>query len=596
MCRRLALVLSAGLLLTGIASAQTNVQERLRRELRRAETLEKGGQLPRALRVIEAVLQESPAESRAILILERIYRRQGRLEMILPVVGQAIEAEPRNALPRQVELRALADLARFGELREAGERWLRAAPNSEVAYREYASVLHRTGASRDAELVLRSGRSAIGRPDALASELADLYLSERRWTEAAAEWVTLLQNSPAIGWNVVNFKLESLGASAAPAAGALLELLSSPGATETEPRLAAIAALYANRPEEAQARAGSVFKTAAASERDEFAKQFAKVAARQSRSTLVAWVYRQRLRDVTDDSTRWGLARQIVQHDLSAGDTASALGTLDEVLARSQAGSPSHQWSSAWKVRLYSAQTEPRAAERAFVGHMRLYSDDPELPELALSVAEANLRRGRLSEASRVLDAFPGDESDLRVAARLAVARGYLALYEADLEKAEGEFEFAAAELTGETRSEALRFLGFLRNGNPRELEAVAVGHRAGLQGRWLQGYERLVEGLERTPASSARPAMLLWAGELAVRGAALERAEEVLRRIPALYPRSGEAPVALMTLAEALAERNRRPVAMELLESLILDYPESALAPIARRRLAELSGQVPRS
>ncbi len=50
------------------------------------------------------------------------------------------------------------------------------------------------------------------------------------------------------------------------------------------------------------------------------------------------------------------------------------------------------------------------------------------------------------------------------------------------------------------------------------------------------------------------------------------------------------------MTLAEALAERNGRPVAMELLESLILDYPESALAPIARRRLAELSGEVPRS
>lgn len=62
-------------------------------------------------------------------------------------------------------------------------------------------------------------------------------------------------------------------------------------------------------------------------------------------------------------------------------------------------------------------------------------------------------------------------------------------------------------------------------------------------------------------------------------------------------YGETGEAPVALMTLAEGLSvDPARRIEAMEILESLILEYPNSALAPIARRRLAELREQVPHS
>ncbi len=101
---------------------------------------------------------------------------------------------------------------------------------------------------------------------------------------------------------------------------------------------------------------------------------------------------------------------------------------------------------------------------------------------------------------------------------------------------------------------------------------------------------------LDDGSASSVRPALLLWAGELALEAKRADRAEEVLRRIVERYPAAGEAPVALVTLAESLAARDRREEAIALLERLILDYPESALTPLGRRRLAELREEVPRS
>ena len=124
----------------------------------------------------------------------------------------------------------------------------------------------------------------------------------------------------------------------------------------------------------------------------------------------------------------------------------------------------------------------------------------------------------------------------------------------------------------------------------------MAAAHRAILQDRPSEAHGKLAAGLRRAPESRARPALLLWAGQLALEAGASKRGEELLRRIPERYPRSGEAPVALITLADALAATDQSDAAIKVLETLIIDYPDSALTPIGRRRLAELKQQVPRS
>ena len=592
MGRRLGLVLVVSLLCAGPAAAQQNPQQLLRRELRRAEALERAGRLSQALAVLDSLLQASPAEPGAILAVERIHRQQGQLERLLPLLERAIQTDPSVALLRLVQIRVLADLDRGEELVEAGQDWLRSAPRTTVAYREYAAALRRTGRPEEAERVLRQGRQQLAPSAALAPELASLYLEQRRWAAAAAEWLAILHTSPGLAWALIGHELRTLGPDAESVARTMLELVANDSSVAGQ-QLAVIASLYAGRPGEARERAETLLAALSEGERRLFLGHFARLAADRVLPALVAWAYRHLLRYAPEDVAYWDLAREIVRHDLSAGDTTAALEFLHDCTEAAEPGGAGHRWASAMQIRLFAARAEAAPAERALQRHVTLYAG-AELPELAVAVAEADLQRGRFEQAGSVLALVPEVEIDASLAARLSAVRGYLALCTGSLDEARAELEIAAQGLRGERRAEALRLLGFLQDGNERELQAVAAAYRVVLGGRPLEASQRLADGLARATPSSARPALLLWAGELAIAGGSLERGEEMLRRIPEHYPRSGEAPVALLMLAEALAVSAQPAEAAALLEKLILGYPESALAPIGRRRLAELRQQVP--
>lgn len=579
------------LLCATTAAAQQDPQQLLQRELRRAEVLERAGRLSQALDVLDSLLQVSPAEPRAILAIERIYRQQGQLKRLVPLLEQAIHADPGSALLRQVQLRVLADLGRGDELAAAGEDWMRSAPRAGIAYREYAAALRGAGRPEEAERVLKRGRERLDQPAAFAPELASLYLEERRWDAAADEWLELLRDSPGLAWELINHELRTLGTTADSAASATLELLADDRTIEGQ-QLAAIATLCAGRADEARERAETLLGELGERERRAFLAGFSRLAANRAQPALVAWAYRHLLRYAGGDVAYWNLAREIVRHELSAGDTAAALAFLGDFLERAEPSSAAHRWASAMQVKLYAAQAEAERAERALQQYVGLYGD-AELPELALTVAETALGRDRLDEARTVLELVPEGTIEASLAARVAATRAYLALYAGSYDQARLQIEVAVEGLSGEQRAEALRLLGFLRDGVERELEAVATAHRLVLRDRPLEASQRLADGLARATPSAARPALLLWAGELAIAGGSLERGEEMLRRIPEIYPRSGEAPVALLMLAEALAGSARPAEAVALLEQLILEYPESAMAPIGRRRLAKLREEV---
>ena len=585
---RLGFVLVVSLVCAGTAAAQQDPQQLLRR----AAALERAGRLSQALAVLDSLLQASPAEAAAILAVERIHRQQGELERLLPLLERAIQTDPGTALLRQVQLRVLADLDRGEELTEAGQDWLRSAPRRIVAYREYAAALRRTGRAEEAERVLRQGRQQLAPPAALAPELASLYLQQDRWEAAAAEWLAILHDSPGLAWELVGHELRTLGPDAEPVARAALELVASDSSLAGQ-QLAVIASFYAERPGEARERAETLLDALSERERRLFLGRFARLAADRVQPALVAWAYRHLLRYAPEDVAYWNLAREIVRHDLSAGDTTGVLEFLDECRGAAEPGGALHRWASAMQIRLYAARAEAARAEHALQRHMALYAG-AELPELAVAVAEADLQRGRFERATSVLALVPEVEIDASLAARLSAVRGYLALCTGSYDEARAELEIAVQGLRGERRAEALRLLRFLQDGSERELRVVTAAQRVVLGGRPLEASQRLMDGLARVTPSSARPALLLWAGELAIAGGSLAHGEEILARIPEHYPRSGAAPVSLLMLAEALAVSARPAEAAALLEKLILDYPESALAPIGRRRLAELRQEVP--
>ncbi|MGD8698927.1 MAG: tetratricopeptide repeat protein [Gemmatimonadales bacterium] len=594
---RAAILVALLLAASGSASAQNEGSAELRLELRRIEALERSGELTAAAMALEDMLRRVPAHPGAILAYERVSRRLGQLDRVIPIASRAVARDPESGLLRQVELRVLAELGDRDGLREAGRRWLESAPKSDSAYREYAAALRRLGAVAEAEQVLREGARTSERPIAMAVELANLYQDQERWSEAAEQWVIVIRSSPNLGWDFINFKLRAMGpVEASRAAEALLQRIPDSRGEPQELKLAAIAALYAGAAEEAQRRAESLVVDLEPRERQAFINDFAQVAASRAQPALVAWAYRQLLREVPDETARWDLARQIVQNDLTAGDTTSALRILDGLLDDGDVGTPAHGWASGERIRLLAARGELDAAVRALDAYERHYSGRPEFPILALAVSDEHVRGGRLDEASAILERVPAAGLDAATLARLSSSRGFLALYAGRYDAARAELEVAAAVMTGERRGEVLRVLGFLRAANLRELEALATAHRAAAEGRQGEALRRLLDGLERSPASAARPALLLWAGDLALVAGDVEAAEEVLSTIPHLYPDSGEAPVALIRLAEALAAVDRQTAAIELLETLILDYPDSALTPLGRRRLAELKQEVPSS
>ena len=584
------------MLLASAAVAQSDGRLQLRQDLRRAEELERGGQLAEAEDLLRGVLDRWPTEAGAVLALERVLRSRGALDGLLPVLERALSVEPTSGVLRQIQMRTLADLGRFDALRAAGSDWLEVSPRSEMAYRDYAAQLRQVGDVAEAERVLRAGLAFVGRPSIIAVELADLYLSQERWDEAAEQWVGILRASAGAGWDLVNYKLEGLGEDAKPAAEAALRILAgerSRGAA----KLAALAALFAERPEEAREYAERMIGSGGpSSERRAFMAQFARAAAERGQEEVAAWAYRYLLSAGGNAANAVDLSRRVIDHELALGDTAAALEAAERAMAESDEASAAHRWAAATRIRLLAETTDADAAERAYRSFAESHPGDAELPELAIVVAEANVRSGDFGEARELVDGASGKNVEPAFAARLATLSAYLDLYEGEFEVARSKLEGAAAALEGERRNGVIRLLRFLRDGNERELEAVAEAHREFIRGRAEAASRRLRRGLEHAQASAARPALLLWAGELALAGGDRRAGEEVLRRVAEEYPGSGEATVALMTLAETVAEQGRRDEAISILEKLILEYPGSALTPIARRRLAELREEVPRS
>jgi TolA-binding protein len=72
------------------------------------------------------------------------------------------------------------------------------------------------------------------------------------------------------------------------------------------------------------------------------------------------------------------------------------------------------------------------------------------------------------------------------------------------------------------------------------------------------------------------------------------QAAQAVWARILTSYPRSPDAPDALLASARAAAASGDRTAAIAHYERLLIDYPTSALLPQGRRELERLKGTIP--
>lgn len=149
---------------------------------------ERAGRPAQAATAYLAALRADSVSVAALLGLERVLPGLARLPELIPLLQRARAAAPDNALLRGIELRMYATLGEVDSAAAVVRRWAAAAPQDESPYREWAIVLQDRRLMDDARRALLQGRAALGRPAALAVELAELEQRVGDWEGSAGEW------------------------------------------------------------------------------------------------------------------------------------------------------------------------------------------------------------------------------------------------------------------------------------------------------------------------------------------------------------------------------------------------------------------------
>src|SRR6185312_11883037 len=162
----------------------------------RAFDLERQGNYAGAVEAYRTVLAQKPGDVAALLGLERSLLPLNRSADILPTVRAALVAAPTSSAVYGIALRAWAAAEQPDSVRTTAERWARVAPTEEAPYREWgAAELGRQDRAAAREAYLR-GRQRLGRPDAMAAEIAQLSLAEADYPTALREWLLAVRRLP----------------------------------------------------------------------------------------------------------------------------------------------------------------------------------------------------------------------------------------------------------------------------------------------------------------------------------------------------------------------------------------------------------------
>lgn len=549
----------------------------------RAFELERRGNYAAAAEAYRVILTGKPGDVAALLGLERALLPISRTPDILPQVRAALAASPSNPAIYGVALRAWAAAEEPDSMRAIAERWARVAPGDESPYREWgAAALSRRdrGGAREAYTL---GRQRLGRPDALAGEMAQLAVADSDFVTALREWLPAVRRLP--GYRVT--AVATLG----QAPGALRpELLRSLDEEDdfTARRLKAELqirwgdplsgirtlepALPADRSKAIEALRGLL---------DQLRSQRSREALLAQGRILEAIAARM------PDAQGPRLRLEAAQAYSAAGDRDAARRMLAGLADDSSAPGSVSSGAALTLIGVLIDESKLDEANRRLAGVRPMVSAE-DFADLQRRIVLGWVRAGDLARAD---SALAGDST----VEALALA-GKIRLYRGDIPgaierlKAAGPFAGDRADATHRTMLLAL-------------LQPIEVDSLPGLGAAMLlleQGDSaRAASGLEKVaaelPPEKGGAELRLLAGRLAAAVGKSGDAERLFRAA-AVKEAGAAAPAAELALAQLLLDAGRQNEAVTQLEHLILTYPESALVPQARRTLDQARGAVPKT
>jgi len=500
----------------------------------------------------------------ALLGLERVWNDAGMLDSIVPVVSRVLQFRPTDPTARGVQLRTLLTMGRDAEARDAFTTWRRVAGNEATPFREYARLLLQAGRALAADSVLNEAGRLMGAAGALSGETAQLHLALKRYVPAARAFREAMVDEP---W-LETAALFGLQRVPAETRDSVRTILLAPPVTFAPRRLLSSLEFAWGEPR----RAWSAISTLPADDSTTATWRAFAERAELNESWLVA---REAWTAVFDRAGDIESQQRAADASLRAGDAAAALAL---VRRKSTTG----KVADSVRVRALLGLEIAALGELGRGNEAQQKLDDAAKkldPEMRASLARPLVAGWlRAGDVARAKAAMQG--TDLADDDEMA---GWLALYEGDVVNARKRLLRAASN-----RPELVDALGILARTRVEQLPGLGEAFATLARKDSTGAAKRFVQLADSVGA--AAPAFL-------AQGARLSRKDDALvlyDRIVRDFPKSPEAPEALLAWARVLRDAGDKPGAIAKFEQLLVDYGTSALAPQARRDLERLKGAIP--
>jgi hypothetical protein len=549
----------------------------------RALDLERRGDYAAAAAAYRAILASRPADVSALLGLERTLLPLGQTEAMLQPVTAALQAAPTSSAVYGIALRAWAAADQPDSVRSLAERWARMAPTEETPYREWGAAELARQNRAGARAAFLKGRGQLGRPDAMAAELAQLALSDGDYPAALREWLLAVRRLP--GYR----------------AAAVSTLAQTPESTRADllRQLAAEPDLQARMLEaELLARWGDPLagyrilqgvlpedRVQAVLALRSFLEQVRTLRTREGKQAQGQILEAIARRSPQGQDSR--LRLEAAQAYSAAGDRASARRMLTG-LADDRNASPSVASDARTTLlAVLISEGKPADAQKRLAELRRVLPAD-QYDSFRRQITLAWVRSGDLASADSTI--APDSSVD-----GLALS-GRIRLYRGDIAGALERFK-EAGPYAGD-RAESTRRTGLIALLQPLQVDSHPALGKALLQleqGDTAGASAALEDIAGRLSPEHGGAELNLLAGRLYLRAGRTADAERLFRAAIS-KDALATAPAAELALAELLISSRRPGEAVELLEHLILTYPSSALVPQARRTLDEARGAVPKT
>ncbi len=597
-CRRVALihgplalfvaVVAGFALITPLAGLQTRSGGRIEnRMLRQASGQMAQGELAEAEATLRELLTLQPGSTAAILALERIFRADGRLPDLLPLLDAFLVQDPSAAEVHRLKIEVLLETGERSRLETAADAWIGAQPASTEAYVESARALTAAyGADRGLALLER-GVEVRGDVPQLLVELGDQYVEANRIDDAAEAWARALGRDRA-GRGAIFRRIEALGERGVEVAPLVIAALAAEPATVARLEAGAELALRAGLPDEAVSLADAALTLVDVREARGFLNGFARKAEDVDSDASAVWAYG-RLLDIAGNAAEARATNErLVESALAAGDTAVAIDALRRIRDSDAPGSPERR--SAWTevVSLEVAFAPAEDAMTALAAFRNEFPEASDLDAIAATLASRLLGNGMRAEALDVLNGIDGPGA--------AVERAFLLIEGGAFPEGIEALQGALPDLAPAEATEMLGLTLALSELTPvggQLAAAVAIAkHRGDVDG----GIAAVRDRVGVVPDSD-RPPILALGARTADQAGLVDVATTFRRRIVDEYPDAREFPEAALRLAQAMAtEPGARDEAVRILESLIVSRPNSPIVPTARRELRRIQGEIPQS